>query len=455
MGNYDNWDVTMSGSILLEGIANGSFLSKPQTLGPKLGPPLADAIEFQPLDDHAMSRQVQKSLGVAPGRRKIWEFAANLHCSIIGTCLSTAELRQILIKLGRKEAATASEHDLHASGVLLASQRNEGAKLLHKALDRRHRVSINRFGKTKTAEEVRAAWKEAVHRGDIPGAYWASLTHPATNQALLSEIFAEVHMLSHLVGAANRAAIRRLRQLAEANAELEAKVGRQQQQLRDAVVSRDTTIRELRRTLEERIERNCSSAAQRSADPDSGLWVNLVADLKRRLATAESRCERLERQLAECRSDLITERNACAKTNRENRELRQELEEIEANLAGIGDTSEPPRRLPNLTLLYVGGRQAQIGHLRMFAERAGTTFLHHDGGIEERSGLLQGLISRADAVLFPVDCISHAAMSSLKRICRQSGKVFLPLRGAGLAPFCAALNQTAVLVSSSVPERDD
>jgi hypothetical protein len=91
----------------------------------------------------------------------------------------------------------------------------------------------------------------------------------------------------------------------------------------------------------------------------------------------------------------------------------------------------------------------------MFAERAGTTFLHHDGGIEERSGLLQGLISRADAVLFPVDCISHAAMSSLKRICRQSGKVFLPLRGAGLAPFCAALNQTAVLMSSSVPKKDD
>ena len=86
----------------------------------------------------------------------------NLHCSIIGTCLSTAELRHILIKLGRQEAATASEHDLHASGVVIAGQRYEGAKLLHKALDRRHRVSINRFDKAKAAEEVRADRKSVV-----------------------------------------------------------------------------------------------------------------------------------------------------------------------------------------------------------------------------------------------------------------------------------------------------
>ena len=113
-------------------------------------------------------------------------------------------------------------------------------------------------------------------------------------------------------------------------------------------------------------------------------------------------------------------------------------------MPAIGDTSEPPSRVVNLNLLYVGGRQAQIAHLRMLAERAGATLLHHDGGIEERNGLLQGHISRADAVLFPVDCISHAAMSLIKRLCRQSGKPFLPLRSAGLAPFYAALTRIDV-----------
>jgi len=287
-----------------------------------------------------------------------------------------------------------------------------------------------------------------------PGAYWAALSHPATNDVLLREIFADVHMLSHLVGAANRADIRRLRQLEDENTELQAKVGRQQQQLRDAVVSRDATIRELRCALEERIMCDRNSTVQHP-EPDSEIWANLVANLKRRLATAESRCKRFEREIAEYRSALIGERDARAETERQDNELRQELEEVEASLAdivGIDDGRQPPPRLSNLTVLYVGGRQAQIGHLRAFAERSGALFLHHDGGIEERGGLLQGLISRADCVFFPVDCISHAAMSLVKRTCRQSGKPFLPLRGAGLAPFCAALNNRAALVGPSLPQ---
>jgi hypothetical protein len=429
----------MPDSVLLNQLSSGSLLSPLEPPVRRLELPREVFLVSQGLGER--KRQPEEDPApTAPGRRKIWDFATYLYCSIIGTCLPTAELRRILLKLGREDATTASEHDLHASAVVIAAQRHEGAKPLHKALDRRYRVSINQFDRAKTLEEVRAAWKDALQRGDIPGAYWAALTHPATNNALLREIFAEVHMLSHLVGAANRADIRRLRQLEEANAELEAKVGRQQHQLRDAVVSRETTIRELRRALEEQILRDGHGAARRSTDQDSTIWTDLVADLKRRLATAASRCERLEIELEELRSGLVAERNARAESDRQNQELRQEIEAVETSLSAIGDTGEPPQRLANLTLLYVGGRQAQIAHLRTLAERAGANLLHHDGGVEERKGLLQGHISRADAVLFPVDCISHTAMSLLKRLCRQSGKPFLPLRGPGLAPFCAALN---------------
>jgi hypothetical protein len=341
---------------------------------------------------------------------------------------------------------------VHASGVLIASRRHGGAKLLHKALDRRHRLSINQFDKAKTTEEVCASWKEAMQRGEIPGAYWAALTHPATNDALLRDIFADVHMLSHLVGAANRADIRRLQQLGTEKAELEAKVRRQQQQLRDAVVSRDVTIQELRHALEERIVHERSCGAEHPSEPDQRTLAGLAADLRRRLATAETRCERLESELQTCRTALEAERVTGIEIEKRDTELRLEFAEVEATLAKIveiGHANPRPPRLSNLTLLYVGGRQAQIGHLREFAERSGATFLHHDGGIEERGGILQGLISRADTVPFPVDCVSHAAMLLVKRICRQSGKPILPLRSAGLAAFCAALNHSATSMSSS------
>jgi hypothetical protein len=90
-------------------------------------------------------------------------------------------------------------------------------------------------------------------------------------------------------------------------------------------------------------------------------------------------------------------------------------------------------------LLYVGGRTDKLGHLRASSEQLGARFLHHDGGVDDRSGLLGGLVSRADVVMFPVDCVSHDAVASLKRICRQMGKRCVPLRTASLACLLSGL----------------
>ena len=438
----------MSDPISLDRIANGSFLSALGPGGSGFGALRAAGMALPALTERGVSRRVQQILAPATRRRtKIWEFGANLHCSIVGTCLSTAELRHVLVKLGLKEATTASEHDVHASAVLIAAKHQGGAKLLHKALDRRHRVAISQFERAKSIGEVRALWQDAMQRGEIPGAYWAALTHPATNDALVRDIFSEVHMLSHLVGAANRADIRRLQQLEAENAELDAKIVRQQQQLRDAIVARDATIRELRGVLEEHFQSDRERGAERRLNPGSDIWMTLAADLKRHLAIVERRRERAERQLEETRSALAAERGVNAEAARRECEIEQELKAIEANFAALDEAdstaSDAISRL-DLTLLYVGGRPAQIGRLRALAERSGAVFLHHDGGVEERGGLLPGLVSRADTVLFPVDCISHAAMLRVKQLCQQTGKPFVPLRSAGLAPFCAALKHPAL-----------
>ena len=118
-----------------------------------------------------------------PSRRtKIWEFNTNLHCSIIGTCLSTAELRQILKKLD-VASPESTDHELHGAAVSLAGHHDRAAKLLNKALDERHRLAINQFAKVNTEDAVRSLWRDAVRRGEIPGAYWATLTHPAAGMA--------------------------------------------------------------------------------------------------------------------------------------------------------------------------------------------------------------------------------------------------------------------------------
>lgn len=405
---------------------------------PLLSPALVGALGRTPLPPASrpeITRELEELLARPPRQRsKLWEFGTNLHCSIIGTCLTTAELRQVLTKLDRTEVPGATEHDVHASAVLIAGKHQDGAKLLHKALDRRHRVAVNQFDKAKTAADVRALWREASKRGEIPGAYWAALTHPATNEGLVRQIFAEVHMLSHIVGAANRADIRRLRQLEADNAALEARRLRQQQQLQEAIAARDGALR----ALEARAE---PLPAVASPPPvDNGL----AEELKSRLARCETHRERIEEQLTEARTALSAAADARVAAEDRAAALQHELDLVEACL-----TTDRAGALPRLdmTLLYVGGRPAQIGHLREVAESTGAVFLYHDGGIEERGGLLPGLVSRAHAVLFPVDCISHAAMLTVKRLCRLAGKKFVPLRSAALAPFCAVLKHFALLAT--------
>jgi hypothetical protein len=72
-------------------------------------------------------------------------------------------------------------------------------------------------------------------------------------------------------------------------------------------------------------------------------------------------------------------------------------------------------------------------------ERCGGAFLHHDAGVEHNAALLPGLISRADVVMFPVDCVSHDAVTMVKRSCSQLGKRVMPLRSSGLACLMSAL----------------
>lgn len=374
-----------------------------------------------------------------PRRTKIWEFHSSLHCSIIGTCLSTGELRQVLKKLG-VAAPDSSDHELHGAAVSLAGRHDKAAKLLHKALDERHRVAIHQFAKATTEDAVCALWRDSVRRGEIPGAYWATLTHPATTQAIIRDAFGEVHMLSHLVGAANRADIRRLCQLEAENAELRARIDRQQIALRDAVVTRDARIQELRDALTQRIVAEPAAEGQ-----DSAVLRQLVADLERRLVGETRRGAALEAKLASATATIAEERSARAQAEREVHALRHELDAVAAYFpAGVGDDTSSithETRLDGVTVLYVGGRPNQVAHLRAAAEQSGAAFLHHDGGIEHHLNLLAGLTSQADLVMFPVDCISHHAAHAVKQLCRQAGKRFFPLRSASATSLLATLRQ--------------
>lgn len=386
-------------------------------------------------------RHAPPALGVAkPPRRqrsKLWELSDSVHCSIIGTCLTTGELRRVMAKAASADVSRVSDHDLHSRAVGLCCQHTAASKLLHKALDQQHETVVKRFARLEGEAAVMSAWAEARGMGDIPGAYWAALTHPDVGHTGLRQAFGDVHMLSHLVGAANRADIRRLTALEQENAALLAKVDRQQARLHEAITSRDATIR--------RLSAFAARQVDRTAEPDDddalAAFRHLVADLQDRLAREAGQRERLAHRIAEAlEAGRLWERRATA-AEAQHAAVQRELAALERQDAS-DPAAAPGLTAPNLPaqrILYVGGRPGCTEQMRASLEAAGGALLCHDGGRHDHPSLLPGLISQADRVAFPVDCVSHDAALTVKRLCRQLGKPWLPLRSSGLGSFLAAL----------------
>ena len=368
-------------------------------------------------------------------RRKLWELSKSIHCSIIGTCLGTSELRRIVAKATGEPQDRYSDHEMHKRGVALASGQRVGAKILHKALDTRHASAIRQFDKAATSDDIRRLWTEARSKGEIPGAYWAALTHPLTNETLAGEIFGDIHMLSHLVGSANRADIRRLAEIEAENTRLTDKVHRQQTLLHERAVEHRRELDRLERLLVDRLasgDHHVSNDASTPRGEIEQVLARMQAKLDRETAH-RLKCER-DRDLLRSERDRLAAdlRRALARAE----ELRAEVEALESHMDAT-DVSAPS--LDGLAVLYVGGRSGRSHQLRFAAQKCGARLEHHDGGQQEASSLLPGLISRADVVFFPVDFVSHEAALWIKRQCKQAAKPYVPLPSAGLGCFMNAL----------------
>ncbi|WP_109480530.1 DUF2325 domain-containing protein [Paraburkholderia sp. C35] len=371
-------------------------------------------------------------------RTRLAELDSHLHCSIIGTCLSTHELRKLVPKFTDLDRQRASDLDIHHTAVELAIEGGAGGKALQKALDERFAGAIRLFDKAKDPEAVLALWKEALKSGDIPPAYWALMTHPQTTMSVRQTAFGDLHMLSHLVGAANRADIRRLVALEEENAELRAKIDRQQGRLQEMSLQRDAAAQEL--------ESHAAHARAQNADSDDELRAEVhtlreaLTARDERLALHTNRREAAEQRVAAEQESARALRARLDEVDALVKTLQAEASALERTLQ-ITESDDPSDRsatlaiLERMRLVYVGGRPGSTAAIRRIVETAGGELTVHDGGIEDRKGLLAAALPRADMVVFPVDCIDHDSMNTLKRICERNHVAWYPLRTASVASF--------------------
>jgi hypothetical protein len=374
-------------------------------------------------------------------RTRLAELDPNLHCSVIGTCLTTHELRKLVPKFADLDRQHATDLEIHHTAVELAIAGGPGSKALHKALDERYAGAIRRFDQARDEDAVLALWNEALKNGDIPPAYWALMTHPYATMPVRQAAFGELHMLSHLVGAANRADIRRLVALEEENAALRDKLERQQSRLHEISTQRDAALAQLGEQIVK-----LTAEASRQPSLDTASLADEARALQARLAEADQRLA-LHTSRREAAEQRALQEQATAEALRESRDqalallkvVQSECQALER--ATLDALDQPDARRAGLAgvagkrVVYVGGRPGSNAALKALVTSAGGELVLHDGGLEDRKGLLAAALPGADLVVFPVDCIDHDSMNTLKRVCERHQVVYHPLRTASVASF--------------------
>lgn len=109
---------------------------------------------------HDHVREEHGGAAHAQARTRLYQLDTHLHCSVIGTCLSPAELRKLM---GRHmDIKGKTDLELHHQAVGLAHENGDLSKAIHKALDQRHAAVIKGFA----AAQTRLHWRP---RGSRPG----------------------------------------------------------------------------------------------------------------------------------------------------------------------------------------------------------------------------------------------------------------------------------------------
>lgn len=396
------------------------------------------------LTDYVLAQGDLASAGqsVPPGGRlKLWEVGGGFHCSILGTCLATPDLLALARKLRLTAPAQATDYEIHGYFVQQATQEGQVARALQRLLDHRYEGALRRVGRTAAADNLEALWDEFKASGRIAGGYWALLSHRHVPSELRARAFGEVHMMSHLQGAAVRDHATRVDQLERETVELRDRLNRAArtaQEAQAAVEERDRRIA----VLTERVTAAEAAAANRNdaVVRDDGRLERKLAKRERSLTGARVRARELETEVE--------------RLTREVAALRPRHAPATVSPAPADDPSPTlPPRIPGgaCRLLYVGGRPGLLPHLRDVAERRQASLMHHDGGKEETLQRIDDLVEKVDAVLCPVDCVSHSACLRVKHLCQRHDIPFLPLKSASRSCFARALMQLG-LKPLTVPE---
>lgn len=405
-------------------------------------------------------------------RKKIWQLTSSLHCSVIGTCLSRRELRQLRNKKSFAMDAGLSDFEIHRELSALAAVRSPQSRALQKFLDSKYRLAIKRYASCEDEAALRAQWqKDLQQEADIPASYWAVLSHPVTKGALLEEVYGDCHMMSFDLFSPEK---KENRQLSDLKTRLATAISAKEkvEQMLEKESSRLTRERRKAKEAQKNLAEK-EMLLQRSFQENRDLQKELTVALQDRRSPSVSspavsegfneQEKKLARQVEELTAELAAYTELLEEAEREMTGVKERLAATEWRILQeheqAENTADEPlatadecefceerllgncdgKQLGGRRVLYVGGLHKMIARYRQLVEERGGVFMHHDGGVENSKQQLPRLLNGADVVMCPVDCVSHDACRCLKKMCKKQAKPFVMMRSSGLSSLAKGL----------------
>ncbi|ABV38250.1 conserved hypothetical protein [Shewanella sediminis HAW-EB3] len=392
------------------------------------------------------------------GKRKLWELTSKLLCPVIGTCLTTSEIRKLAQKVVDKEQARKSDYWLHTWVVSNCDSKHHLSLTVQKHLDKKFAAAIKRFGLLKCRDELKQLWQQHIDRGASAEALWALLTHPLCDLAMQDMAYETIHMLSHQIGAGQRADLKRLHEAEKELVELRKALDKSQQKAHQTISNKECQLDTLQRQVAELKADNLRLKEHNQRlelGGDSSALAPQLQQLRNELASTSSSVEILDRQKVQWQQKLRQSEENILDLTQKLRQREQETRALEGFVKQSlspcnGCSADSCRDCPDLKgqkILCVGGMHRMTDQYRELVSRCNGEFSHHDGGVEDRSKRLDALLWSADAVICASDCISHDAYYRLKRFCKQHNKRHLFIPSSGISSFAKAMDDVANGVS--------
>ncbi len=380
-------------------------------------------------------------------RYKLWELQSCWHCMVVGTCLTLAEVRQQAGKAGL-EIRQASDYAIHQLAVENAENGKHAlSQRLQKLLERKFAVTVKQFRSARDESALLSQWESGWQSGQVAASLWALITHPLATRAIILDVFGQVHMMSHLSGASTCVDRGRLqeqeRQLSTLDKELQSLRLRHEQTsqaLQEQTRQTDALQLENGKLLSQ-------LHALSSRDPSE---PGIQAGNRSRQAAAEQQNSHLQNKVEQLQRQLAAEQHDRQQLQMDVQRLEHLLETRLEPLAEDDPDAWQPDDCPaardlklcGQCVLYLGGKTQQRRHFQALVESCEGRFLHHDGGRETCPHRISELVSQADVVMCPTDCISHSAMQKARTLCAKQDKPMVFMQRSSLSAFTRSLYET-------------